>query len=271
MAGVVDPRLRRQLRAGRLPHALIFSGSDIEGNLEQAWSFAQSLVCDKRAAGESESACRECGPCRRVESRSSESVLHVAPDGTTIKLESAHQILDFLSLRQVGRARIVIIEQANLLGVQTANALLKVIEEPPPHSYFIMLAQSASQLLPTLRSRSQAIPFAPRPRAEEPEDMQMRGIARQFLRDAFEDTRGSLEQVQAEAKDREVALQFARQMQFVIRDWAAGKTPGLPDVELRRKTDLWRQAFQTEMDILGNVDRALLLENFFYRARHALR
>lgn len=265
MAFVVDPRLLKQVRAGRLPHAMIFSGTDSELLFDQAWGLAAALTCENENIP-----CGECGPCKRAEAKSSESVLHIAPENNSIKLESAHQVLNFLSLQRVGRARLVIIEQAQLLNAQTANALLKAIEEPPPHSYFVLIAQSASQLLPTLRSRAQAIPFAPRPRTDDPEELEMRGVARQFLKDAAQDVRGSLEQIQAEAKDREVALQFVRQMQFVIRDWSAGRTPGLPDVELRRKTDLWRQAFQTEMDILGNVDRALVLENFFYRARQAL-
>ncbi|HMN67207.1 MAG TPA: hypothetical protein PKC28_01590, partial [Bdellovibrionales bacterium] len=254
--------------------------------------------------------CGECGPCLRVANKSSEGVLLVEPAGNNIKLEAATAVLDFLSLQRVSRARVVIVEQAQLLNPQTGNALLKVIEEPPPESHFILLVSEISQLLPTLRSRVQNVRFSPlnddvlkRAHASHewmvraargsfsqlealnsPEVAELRQLAVDFLTDAGQDLRRSLEKTVLETKERESALQFARLMQQILRDWTVlegggdvlnvdlkDRLSGLPKVDARSRAELWRQAFQVEMDLLAHVDRALVLENFFYRARQALR
>ena len=87
--------------------------------------------------------------------------MFIEPQNGTIKLEASEQILQFLSLRQLGRARVVIIDEAQMLNPQTTNALLKAVEEPPENTYFILVVSELSQLLPTLRSRLQVLRFSP--------------------------------------------------------------------------------------------------------------
>lgn len=255
-------RLLNQKFQSKLPHAMAFSGPAVAEKVDVAWAFAQLVLCEKENAP-----CGACGPCLRVEARQSEGVLFVAPEKNAIKLEAAHEILNFLSLQRVSSARVVIIDQAHLLNLQTANALLKVIEEPPPETYFTLVTSEFSLLLPTLRSRVQTIRFAPQAYAADPELSELRELAARFLDQAGQGRREALDQAQAESKDRENALNFVRLLQRELRERTLKAAAG---GKVRTLTDLWQSAYKVELDVLANVDRALLLENFFYRSRTAL-
>ena len=299
-------RLLDSLGRGRLPHALAFSGPSGVGKRQMAWALAQALVCERE-----ERPCGECGPCRRVANRQSESVLALAPTGNLIKLETAAQALEFLSLQSLGRARVVLIDSAQLLNPQAANSLLKVIEEPPPGAYFILITPEISQLLPTLRSRVQNVRFAPLKASELGEILQedrpkwmlasargslerleqlsgedegsLRARALGFLSGAGTHDRAALDGVLSEMRDKDAGLRLARLFQQLLRDWTlldaeepihadlAKELRRLPPVETARRLELWRAAFQLEADILGNVDRTLLTENFYYRAGRVMR
>lgn len=268
-------RLMDARREHRLAHALAFSGPEGSGKKKMAWAFAQALLCDRQE----EAPCGECGPCRRVEMESSESICFIEPEKNTIKLEAAAEILDFLSLQRLSRARVVIVDQSHLLNAQTANALLKAIEEPPPESYFILTTPGTLQLLPTLRSRVQNMAFQPAERAVNEETREARELALKFLNAAAQRNRSGLEAAQAEGKDKETALAFTREMQSLLRDWSVLESAPLidpnvktalmilPKVATERRVQLWRLAHKAEQDLLGNIDRALIFENFFYSCK----
>jgi DNA polymerase-3 subunit delta' len=294
-------RLIRQQKSGRLPHAMAFSGIPGIGKKRVAWAFAQALVCDRE-----ESPCGECPACRRVEIQQSESVFYVEPQNNVIKIESAHQILQFLNLRRLGRARAVIIDSAQSLNPQAANALLKAIEEPPEQTYFILLAAELSQLLPTLRSRLQILRFSPLSEEQlkrgadlppwilrsargsfenlenfrDEEAAGLRDLAFGFLAGTVKSQREGLDEFLEGSKDRESALRGVRFLQQLLRDWSligtgeilhADLEPALralPGLEVARRVNLWRRAFQLEQDLLAHADRTLSLENFFYQAKN---
>lgn len=151
--------LEQSLVSNRFPSTSIFSGPSGVGKKLVALGFVQALACEKRAAN-SPKACGACGACLRVETRQSEALLVIEPSGTQIKIEQAHEVLQFLNLQKLGRARAVIIDQAHLLNPQASNALLKSVEEPAPGNYFFLITANPSALLPTIRSRSQTFRFA---------------------------------------------------------------------------------------------------------------
>jgi DNA polymerase-3 subunit delta' len=148
----------------RLASTMLFVGPSGVGKRMAALGLAQVLLCEQN--GETsihpeQIACGQCGSCIRVASGQSESVMLVEPEGAQIKTEQARDVLSFLSLRALGRARVVIIDQAHLLNVQAANILLKSLEEPPSGTYFILISHASAGLLATIRSRSQMIRFRP--------------------------------------------------------------------------------------------------------------
>jgi len=143
----------------RLASTLLFVGPSGSGKKLCALALAQNLVCDNLSpAG---IACGLCGPCLRIAKLQSESLMLISPEGSGIKIEQIRDILQFIHLQKLGRARIVIIDQAHLLNLQAGNALLKSLEEPPNGTYFILITPLAAAVLPTIRSRAQLVRFRP--------------------------------------------------------------------------------------------------------------
>lgn len=269
--------LERLYVYGRLPHALAFTGGEASGSLELAWRLAQRILCERENAP-----CGECGNCRRVESRQSESVFFAEPDKGVIKLESAHEILAFLSLQRIGKARVVIVGEAQKLNPQAANALLKVIEEPPPETFFILVTTEFSQLLPTLRSRCQVIRLAADRLATQPEDSELKGIVLDYLQQSFLAQREGVTRMLEHTKDRGAAQMAIQVLQEILRDWSTLEAGVplhrdlteairvLPPVADELKMELWRGAFQMELDLAAHVDKALIFENFYLRAKNCV-
>jgi DNA polymerase-3 subunit delta' len=145
-------------RQDRLPNLMIFAGPSGIGKKMVALILSQDLICPKGPP-----ACGVCGTCIRIQDEKSESVLMIAPETAQgqIKLDQSRQIEQFLQLRQIQKARTIIIDQAHRLNHQASNALLKIFEEPPANSYFFLVTQNPNSLLATIRSRAQAFRFAP--------------------------------------------------------------------------------------------------------------
>lgn len=143
----------------RFPHCFIFAGPSGIGKKLVALAMAQALVCEKN-----QRACGVCGPCLRIEKQQSESLFILKPDEedtkSAIKVEAVRELLESLSLANLGAARVVIIDPAQLMNQQASNALLKTLEEPSENLYFILIANDVQQFLPTIRSRSQVQRFS---------------------------------------------------------------------------------------------------------------
>ena len=123
--------------------------------MEWAKKLAQSLVCDKTPY----KGCGTCGACERVEQKQSENVLFIEASTLEIKMKDVRSITSFLSLQSGSVARVIIIDQAHSLNLQACNFLLKIVEEPPPSSYFLFLTSQEKALPSTLLSRLQKFYF----------------------------------------------------------------------------------------------------------------
>jgi DNA polymerase-3 subunit delta' len=173
--------LRRMLAAGRVPGALLLTGEDGIGKKLFALEVAKALNC-RQPVGEE--ACDACSSCKRI----GQIALPAADDKEAHKkiIWSAHPDVGLAraynrailvdAMRDLereanfrpfeGRARVLIIEDADKLNEASSNALLKTLEEPPATSYLILLTSRPAALLPTIRSRCQAIRFSPLAPAE---------------------------------------------------------------------------------------------------------
>jgi DNA polymerase-3 subunit delta' len=165
MARVLDQVLGHELPASyllqavaadRLPSTLMFVGPAGIGKRQVALGLAQALLCRKNREG-----CGHCPSCLRVEKGESESVRLVTSGNGMIRIDSSREILRFLSLSSLQSAQIVVIDDAQTMNAQAANALLKVLEEPPPQTYFFLIVPSMAGVLSTIRSRSQVVRMAP--------------------------------------------------------------------------------------------------------------
>lgn len=154
--GDIIEKMLHSFAVGRPGQTFMFVGPSGVGKKQVALGLGQALLCEKNRQ-----ACGLCPSCLRVAKGSHESLINVAPDGTQIKIEQAREIIERLSLRSLGENRVVIIDQAQQLNPQAANALLKILEEPPAGTFFFLIAPTQSGLLPTLRSRSRVVQFHP--------------------------------------------------------------------------------------------------------------
>ena len=154
-------RLRRKLREDRFPHGLIFSGPEGVGKHTCALMLAKALNCRNAQAGDF---CNVCASCRKIDSGVHPDVqlITVEEDATQIKIAQIRQLLTMLDLQPLeGRNKVFIIDPAELLNAEAANALLKGLEEPPESSFFILITVNVQEMLLTVRSRCQVYHFSP--------------------------------------------------------------------------------------------------------------
>ena len=168
--------LGRMLAGRRVPGALLFAGEDAVGKKLFALELAKALNCLVPVGVE---ACDKCSSCVRI--------MHFAdapagqPDDAKHIIWSEHRdvgliktdkrVINVQQVRDVeletnfrpheGRARVFIFEDADKMNPQASNALLKTLEEPAPTSHIILITTRPANLLTTIRSRCQAIRFAP--------------------------------------------------------------------------------------------------------------
>ncbi len=173
---VID-RLRRKLREGRFPHGLIFSGPAGVGKATCAAMVAKALNCLNAASGDF---CNECSICRKIDAGTHPDVVTVAveEEATQIKIAQVRRILEMLEFHPLeGRNKVYVIDPADLLNAEAANALLKGLEEPPENSFFILMTSNVHELLLTIRSRCQIYHFTPL----RLEDIRRHGITDEFV------------------------------------------------------------------------------------------
>jgi DNA polymerase-3 subunit delta' len=155
--------LRRALGTGRIAHAYLFAGPDGIGKATVARGFAKALLCH---AGE-EDACQACDACRKVAHGNHPDLVLLAPQEAQIVIGQVREIQRQMIHRPLeGPWRVVIVDQAHDLNLQAANALLKILEEPPEGNVVVLIARSVFALLATIVSRCQVVHFSPLGEAE---------------------------------------------------------------------------------------------------------
>ena len=168
--------LERMLESKRLPGALLFVGEDGIGKKLFALEIAKALNC--RALKPS-GPCGTCSPCVRISklnyptsSDAEDWKPMIWTDHPDVGMVVApKRVLLVSQMRQIeqeanfrpfeGKARVFLIDDADKLNAPSANALLKVLEEPPPTSHIVLITSRPAMLLETIRSRCQMIRFSP--------------------------------------------------------------------------------------------------------------
>jgi DNA polymerase-3 subunit delta' len=152
--------IQRWLDAGRLPHALLFSGPDGVGKRLTALELAKALNCTGPAAGRD--ACDACPACRLVDRGAHPDIMAVAPDGRSLKIAQVREVERHVALSPyAGRRRVAVLDAAELMTLEAANAFLKTLEEPPSAAVLVLISSAPTSLLPTIRSRCQEVRFGP--------------------------------------------------------------------------------------------------------------
>lgn len=171
---------RLQTMRQKLPHALLLKGGAGSGKLAFAQNLAQSLLC--KQPNTQGMPCESCHNCLwfkegnhpdykliQPEIDAEQSTTDSSDEGDTskkkkkksviIKIDQIRELLSFLSLtnHQQDGQRIVIISPAETMNIEASNALLKMLEEPPQNTIFLLISHQAQRLLPTIMSRCQLV------------------------------------------------------------------------------------------------------------------
>lgn len=148
-------QLNQQIVANKLPHALMFAGPKGIGKRHLAESLAQLLLCLAPIEG---TPCGKCRGCQLNSVQNHPDLIRVEPEEGSkgIKVDQVRALIDDLGkTSQQGGYKVVVLEPAEAMNTNSANALLKSLEEPAANTLLILLSHSSSAVLPTIRSRCQ--------------------------------------------------------------------------------------------------------------------
>lgn len=150
-----------------MPHALLFTGIEGIGKDAAAENLAMLCNCLSFSGNTDElkqeiEPCGMCRSCKKIKSGNHPDILRVMPDNSIIRIAKIREVRQGLSMSPLeAKVRIIIISNAQCMNPEASNALLKILEEPPERTLLILTALKASDLLPTILSRCQQIPFRP--------------------------------------------------------------------------------------------------------------
>ncbi len=153
--------LQLSLQRRKIAHAYLFHGIEGIGKEKTARILAKAVNC---LSPRGVDACNECPSCLKIETGTHPDIILIQPNGAFIRIDQIRSLQKQLVYRPLeGRYRVAIIASAHLLNKESANCLLKTLEEPPETSIITLIATDTDQLLPTIVSRCQSVPFRPLP------------------------------------------------------------------------------------------------------------
>lgn len=270
--------LRQALQKGLLPHALLFSGEEGIGKKRVALECARLLHCK----GGADKPCETHPDHHRIE-----------PEGKSIKIEALRKLKQKIFLHPLeGEVKTVLIDDAHLMTEACANALLKILEEPPQDTYFFLVTSRLAKILPTIRSRCRHLSFSPLPSPLIAQRLREEGIspaeadegalhsegslkrALEFDGAQFQRIQNQIEALQKnpdpkvileacegiEGEEEDTAFLFAS----LSRLWHGKIMEEKEPAALENHLQQWQAIQQAARDLEGNANKQLLLENLLF-------
>lgn len=154
--------LEKGLLNGRTRHAYLISGAANIGKNQLAHGFARTLNCTHDEM--TMRPCGECRSCRWVLSGNHPDILYPNTDerSNMLKIDAIREVMKLIALKPYSsRYRIAIFNDFDRAQPRAQDALLKTLEEPPPHAVILLIASSLEAILPTIKSRCQSLPLKP--------------------------------------------------------------------------------------------------------------
>jgi DNA polymerase-3 subunit delta' len=289
--------LQLALRRGRIPNSILFGGPKGVGKRAAARTLAKALNCLSRT----DDSCDECENCRAIDQERFPDVLGIDPERTLgrakdddadddkesdlpsleekparsqlVRITEARLMKRLSYLKPMaGRKRVFIVDKAETMKPETWNTLLKILEEPPLFTHFILISDKPLLLLPTIRSRCQTFAFLPLSAVEIERVLREKDVEEEPARIMARIVRGDLDQALAMdwAEVREERSDAWNQLRALIV--GAGEGPALflkrfsfqrgraARETLDRRLELW-SSFCRDLILLGEGGEPRLLFN----------
>lgn len=152
--------LRQAIVQNRLGHSYLFSGIDGVGKKTLALELAKALNCEK--AGEINDSCEKCPVCLKIKRRTHPDVFLIEAEGQFIRVAAIREIQAQMTFRPMeGKKRVYVIDNADRMNEEAANALLKTLEEPSASNVLILITAKPYTLPSTIISRCRHMRFNP--------------------------------------------------------------------------------------------------------------
>lgn len=145
-------QLEKDIQTSSLAHSYIFAGPPEIGKRTVAVTLAHILQCEHDF-------CHDCVTCSQITKGIHSETIEFRDDGETLGIDVIRELLNRLYLTPSAPYKIVIIERAERMTTEAANCLLKMLEEPPPQTLFMITTDNIRELLPTVISRSRTLNF----------------------------------------------------------------------------------------------------------------
>lgn len=153
----VIPTLRMMIHRDDVAASLLFTGSRGTGKTTCARILAAALNCELKETQKGD-ACGECTSCKSVQLTNSLAV-HEIDAASNGLVDDIRKLKDIVAYSHQGDWRVILLDEAHSMSREAFNALLKVLEEPPPQTCFVLLTTEANKILETVRSRSMRLEF----------------------------------------------------------------------------------------------------------------
>lgn len=224
--------LKEYIRQSRLRGSYLFTGEEGLGKKLIAKTLAKALNCENQALD----SCDSCASCLKIEKGQHPDVHYLnAEDSDSIKIEYIRQLQKDIALRPyMGEKKVFILDNAHNLTSEAANALLKILEEPPGNSLIILISSKPALLFKTIISRCKILRFYPLPRTQLEiilkEDFRLDNNLAHFLAYFCEGRFGRA----LKLKDTDIL----REKNMVIDGFALAKRPGLEGLSTDNRNNM---------------------------------
>jgi DNA polymerase III subunit delta' len=151
--------LEETIKSGNVSHAYLFAGSDSVGKFTVAKTFAHILQCP-------DNFCRNCPVCREIDNGTGADTIEIGDDGESIKIDRVRSVLANLNMSKHCPYKILLIKNIERMGVDSANAILKTLEDPPENVIFLLTTSRLKDILPTIVSRVRVYNFSRLPESQ---------------------------------------------------------------------------------------------------------
>ena len=198
-----------EIASSAMTHAWLIIGPPGSGRSVAAVAFASALVCP-------DSGCGQCRSCKDVGTGMHSDVTVVRPSGVIMGVEQTRSLVGRIGVMPTRSDwNVVVIEDADRLNEHADNALLKSLEEPPPHGVWVLCAPSLDDVLPTIRSRCRVVRLRTPPIAKVAEYLRDReGVDPAMASYAARAAQGHIGRARALALDPQVRLRHQRVLGF---------------------------------------------------------